>query len=326
MVRQASARRSPVFCRTVFNVTMSLCRPGKASAKTAQPERAALWARPVARDRCAHRRPIDSFFAFSLSFRRELGEIEAALRNQPTGERREADAVRPLRGPKPVGWRRHFLEGRAPLRGLRRRALRAGAFASRHRRRPRPLRRPSRSPRPDTDFGQPPATIACTSIVTLSVSTSNRLSPSLISSPTDLNQARILPSATVSPSWGMMIVEAIGLPVQHAPHLVGDALRARQRQILEMIGGRQRYVRRGDADDRAVQIPEGFVRDDRRDLRAPTAEPRILFHREQRPVFATEPRIVCVSSGTSERRSITSASMPCSFASVSAASKAREGP
>ena len=56
-----------------------------------------------------------------------------------------------------------------------------------------------------------PATIACTSIVTLSVSTSNRLSPSLISSPTDLNQARILPSVTVSPSCGMMTVEVMGL-------------------------------------------------------------------------------------------------------------------
>src|ERR1700722_11419071 len=88
-----------------------------------------------------------------------------------------------------------------------------------------------------------PPTIACTSIVTLSVSTSNRLSPSLISSPTDLNQARILPSATVSPSWGIMMIEDIGLPVQHAPHRLGDARRARQREILEMIGSRQRYVR-----------------------------------------------------------------------------------
>ena len=48
-----------------------------------------------------------------------------------------------------------------------------------------------------------------------------------------------------------------------------------------MIGGRQRDVRGGDADDRAVEIPEGFVGDNGGDLRAPTAEPRVLFHREQ---------------------------------------------
>src|SRR5277367_769315 len=131
------------------------------------------------------------------------------------------------------------------------------------------------NPAPTRISDSRPATIACTSIVTLSVSTSKRLSPSLISSPTDLNQARILPSATVSPSWGIMMVEDIGLPVQHASHRLGDARRARQRQILEMIGGRQRDVRGGDADDRAVEIPEGFVGDNGGDFRAPAAEARI---------------------------------------------------
>ena len=52
-------------------------------------------------------------------------------------------------------------------------------------------------------------------------------------------------------------------------------------KIFEMIGGRQGDVRRGDADDRPIEIPEGLVGDDRGDLRAPTTEPRIFLDREQ---------------------------------------------
>src|SRR4051794_31817202 len=48
-----------------------------------------------------------------------------------------------------------------------------------------------------------PALIAGTSMDTLSVSISNRLSPGLTGSPTDLNHVEILPSATVSPSCGI---------------------------------------------------------------------------------------------------------------------------
>src|SRR5271154_4588307 len=137
------------------------------------------------------------------------------------------------------------------------------------------------APGPTRISDRRPATIACTSIVTLSVSTSNRSSPSLISSPTDLNQARILPSATVSPSCGMMIVEAIGLSVEHAPDLVDDPGRARYCKVFEMICGRQWDVRRGDADDRPIEIPEGFVGDNRCDLRAPATEAGVLFYREE---------------------------------------------
>src|SRR5215470_11002709 len=48
-----------------------------------------------------------------------------------------------------------------------------------------------------------PAVVAGTSIDTLSVSISNRLSPGLTASPIDLNHVVILPSATVSPSCGI---------------------------------------------------------------------------------------------------------------------------
>src|SRR5205807_5764950 len=48
-----------------------------------------------------------------------------------------------------------------------------------------------------------PAVIDGTSIDTLSVSISNRLSPGFTVSPADLNHFVILPSATVSPSCGI---------------------------------------------------------------------------------------------------------------------------
>src|SRR5207245_4325076 len=48
-----------------------------------------------------------------------------------------------------------------------------------------------------------PAVVDGTSIDTLSVSISNRLSPGLMASPADLNHCVILPSATVSPGCGI---------------------------------------------------------------------------------------------------------------------------
>src|SRR5260370_1021522 len=48
-----------------------------------------------------------------------------------------------------------------------------------------------------------PAVVDGTSIDTLSVSISNRLSPGLMASPADLNHCVILPFATVSPSCGI---------------------------------------------------------------------------------------------------------------------------
>ena len=56
-----------------------------------------------------------------------------------------------------------------------------------------------------------PASIAGTSIETLSVSISNRLSPGFTASPADLNHLVIFPSATVSPSCGMRMFMMIFL-------------------------------------------------------------------------------------------------------------------
>ena len=57
-----------------------------------------------------------------------------------------------------------------------------------------------------------PLSVAWTSIDTLSVSISKRFSPASTRSPTCLNQDAIFPSATVSPSWGM-ITSMAGAPL-----------------------------------------------------------------------------------------------------------------
>ena len=86
----------------------------------------------------------------------------------------------PFAGPNLLARRRDLLERRAPGRSLRR-----GGLGSR---RPSPCRSPMTAttsptfavaPGPTRISVSRPATIACTSIVTLSVSTSKRLSPSL---------------------------------------------------------------------------------------------------------------------------------------------------
>ena len=48
-----------------------------------------------------------------------------------------------------------------------------------------------------------------------------------------------------------------------------------------MIGGGQGDVRRGDADNWPVEVPEGLIGDNGYDFRAPAAKPWVLFHREQ---------------------------------------------
>src|SRR6266581_9113274 len=59
------------------------------------------------------------------------------------------------------------------------------------------------SPTPTRISDSTPAEVDGTSIDTLSVSISNRLSPGLTASPADLNHLVIVPSDTVSPSCGI---------------------------------------------------------------------------------------------------------------------------
>ena len=44
-------------------------------------------------------------------------------------------------------------------------------------------------------------------------------------------------------------------------------------------------MRRGDADDRSIEVPEGLVGDDRGDLRTPTTEARVFLDREESTGF-----------------------------------------
>src|SRR3984885_7712098 len=48
-----------------------------------------------------------------------------------------------------------------------------------------------------------------------------------------------------------------------------------------MVGCRKRNVRRGNAYNRSVKIPEGLVRDYGGDFRAPSTKSRVFFHSEQ---------------------------------------------
>src|SRR5262249_50070508 len=82
-----------------------------------------------------------------------------------------------------------------------------------------------------------PASVAGTSIDTLSVSISNRLSPGATLSPADLNHLVILPSATVSPSCGIRtsINRILFDPLPH--HFLRGADRPQDQPVaLELVG------------------------------------------------------------------------------------------
>src|SRR5262245_51763622 len=82
-----------------------------------------------------------------------------------------------------------------------------------------------------------PATIEGTSVVTLSVSTSNSGSSAFTVSPTFLYQLATVPSVTVSPSWGMITsIASPYLAAQAALHFGDDARDRRDDRILELVG------------------------------------------------------------------------------------------
>src|SRR5690606_38419149 len=115
---------------------------------------------------------------------------------------------------------------------------------------------------------------------TFSVSISNRFSPGSTLSPTFLYQTRTLPSDTVSPSCGISTSIARSLRGQRAMHGRHDAIDCRQYQIFEIGSRRQRDMRCGDADRRAVEIVEQLLGGDRHQLSAPATEARILLDSE----------------------------------------------
>src|SRR5262249_32129713 len=102
-----------------------------------------------------------------------------------------------------------------------------------------------------------------------------------------------------------------------------DPIHRGQDVIFEPVRGRQRDVRRGDADGRPGERAERLLGHDRDDLRAPPHSRGFSSTVNSRPVLATSARIVRVSSGTSDLTSTTVASMPSSADSFSAAASAR---
>src|SRR5258707_3268233 len=86
-----------------------------------------------------------------------------------------------------------------------------------------------------------PVVVDGTSMDTLSVSISNRLSPGLIGSPADLNHCVIFPSATVSPSCG------ISTSIDGSP---------RHRNVLGLHELHQAFVRALAADARLLHAAE----------------------------------------------------------------------
>src|SRR5262249_28960684 len=71
------------------------------------------------------------------------------------------------------------------------------------------------------------------------------------------------------------------LTLHRALHSIDDALDRRQRHVCQNIGGGQRNVRRSDPHWRPIEVVERFIGDDRNNLGAPAAKPRVLLHREQ---------------------------------------------
>src|SRR5262252_440346 len=126
-----------------------------------------------------------------------------------------------------------------------------------------------------------PAVTDGTSVVTLSVSTSKSGSSAFTVSPTFLYQFATVPSVTVSPSCGMITSICFSvLAGQAALHFGDDPRHRRHHHVLELVGRGQRYVRGGDPDDRALELAENLLLDDRRDFRAPAAQSRILLDGE----------------------------------------------
>src|SRR5262249_24379035 len=98
-----------------------------------------------------------------------------------------------------------------------------------------------------------PAVVDGTSIDTLSVSISNRLSPGLMASPADWNHCVILPSATVSPSCG--IKTSIYAVPARARHRLPRS--PRPRNVLRLQKLHQPLVRALAADARLLHTAEG---------------------------------------------------------------------
>src|SRR3954470_13245050 len=114
-----------------------------------------------------------------------------------------------------------------------------------------------------------------TSVSTLSVEISTIGSSASTQSPTRFFHSTTVPSATETPICGIVTSTPCGLRAAGCG-LIGEELTARllhgvdlgQRRALERRAERDRLVGRRDADDRAVEVLERVLADQRRDLGA----------------------------------------------------------
>src|SRR5581483_6565882 len=112
-------------------------------------------------------------------------------------------------------------------------------------------------------FVSTPAAGEGTSVSTLSVEISNRGSSRATVSPSRLSHLRMVPSTTVSPSWGMVTVVMCPPGSPRSELLDGglDVGDLRQVGVLEDRGERDGHVRRGETDHRCVEVLESLLGD-----------------------------------------------------------------
>src|SRR5215470_13282278 len=129
-----------------------------------------------------------------------------------------------------------------------------------------------------------PAPNASISTSALSVSTSARMSPAWMRSPSFLSHLMILPVSIASESLGMSTLETaisvspVAVGVADAAHRLDDALLGGRLGALEIAGVRHRRGHAGHALDGRVEIVEGLLGDDGGELRAHAREAGARLH------------------------------------------------
>src|ERR1700759_389780 len=113
-----------------------------------------------------------------------------------------------------------------------------------------------------------PSTGAGTSVSILSVEMSQIAWSAPIRSPTSTRQPTTVPSATDTPIWGIVTSTRVVSVREEVTARLLYALDGRKDRLLQRRGERNRHVGRRDSDDRAVEILEALLGDQRRDLGA----------------------------------------------------------
>src|SRR3954454_13065560 len=159
-----------------------------------------------------------------------------------------------------------------------------------------------------------PVAGASTSLSILSVEIEAMISSASTQSPTCFFHSTTVPSATETPIWGIVTSMLVSV-LEELTHSLPDVVDLGQDRLLERRREGDRHVRRGDADDRPVEVLERALGDQRRDLRARRArlvrlvddhdlarladalEDRLLVHRHERAQVEHLDRAVEVGGG-----------------------------